>query len=138
MYHKIKSDYLDARKTHDNLLKRVLGPIVAEATPVGSASEHMVSDSEMIAILKRHRKNITISRDATLLPSVRSDLEEELDVVNEYLGPQLSETELRDVIDGLVSKGFNNMGGIMKALKAEHAGGYDAKLASTIAREYLS
>lgn len=59
----------------------------------------------------------------------------EIQILNEYLPQQMSETQLRTAIDKFKSENIDaNVGSIMAYLKANFAGLYDGKLASQLAK----
>ena len=64
--------------------------------------------------------------------------EEEITYLKEYIRTQLTETQLREIIEGLKKKGFWDIGECMKHLQANYAGQYDGKKASAIIREVLN
>ena len=68
-----------------------------------------------------------------------SSLERELSIIEGFLPKQLSREELTAIISGLAqSAGSSNLGDIMKLLKEQHAGTYDGKMASEVAREVIA
>jgi uncharacterized protein YqeY len=86
---------------------------------------------------KKRREEIEFAEKAGRGETV-SSLERELAIIEEFLPKQLSRPEivaiLTELSAGLSSK---NLGELMKLLKERHAGCYEGKMASEVAREVL-
>ena len=129
----LKADMLAARKASDKarltLLSTVVGELTANATVVNG--EKTVTDEAAIATLRKFVKNL--EEMVKINPSAQF----EIDVLSAYLPQMLSEDEIRSIVQNLINNGAANMGQVMAALKANHAGLYDGKMASTIAKKEL-
>ena len=68
--------------------------------------------------------------------------DEELEILNKYLPKQMSDSELRDVIDSYIkTEGLTDikqMGQIMNHLKKNYEGQYNGSSASVIIKEILT
>jgi uncharacterized protein YqeY len=126
----IKQQQIAARKagsTEASLLTTLLG----EAAMVGKNAGRETTDQEVIAVVKKFIKNIdeTVSaltsrgQDAASFLSERSVLER-------FLPLQLTEIVLEKI-----AQNHKSMPEFMKFLKEKHAGQYDGKLASTVAKK---
>jgi uncharacterized protein YqeY len=103
-----------------------------------------ISDAEILALLqkmiKQRRESI-----ATYEQGGRQDLADqeaaEIAVIEEFLPRQMDETEMRDAVVKVVKElgctGLKEMGRVMAALKARHAGQMDFAKASALAKELL-
>jgi uncharacterized protein YqeY len=99
-----------------------------------------VDEGKSLAIvqkeIKKRKEALKFAEDAG-----RADLIEqnniEIEMLSKYLGEQISEDALRDLISNLVSAGADNLGKIMGALNKDHKGKFDNKLASEIAKSKL-
>ena len=64
---------------------------------------------------------------------------EEKEYLEEFIKKQMTEDELKDVINGIIEEsGINNIGGVMKCLNNYYAGQYDGKMASQLIRTILN
>lgn len=126
----IKARQLAARKAgapEASLYTTLLG----EAVAIGkNAGNRETTDQEVVAVVKKFIKNLdeTITaltirnRDASAFLIERGALEQ-------FLPTQMSEEDLIRT-----ARAFPNMPAFMKNLKENHAGQYDGKLASTVAK----
>lgn len=132
IYQKIKADFISARKNKVqpviNLLSTVIGEIDNEASRSKTGTKE-VTDEIAIKVLKSFSKNL----DEVIKISSNEAAVLEKATIDSYLPTQMSESFLRSVI---ATSGFTNMKDIMAYLKANHAGLYDGKMASQIAKEF--
>jgi uncharacterized protein YqeY len=125
----IKTAQVTARKTgaqEASLLTTLLG----EAAMVGKNANRETTDQEVVAVVKKFVKNI--DETITALTSRNQDASAflmERGVLEQYLPLQLTELALQHI-----AKGQESMPAFMKFLKENHAGQYDGKLASTVAK----
>jgi len=137
---KLRDDMKAALRAKDALRTQVLRAVLAAAK--NRAIELRVDaipEAELVAVLKREAKQRAESLDFAR-KAARDDLvrEHELAVaiVESYLPKQLSEAELRNEIQAIMSEtGASDIGPIMKELGRRHAGRYDGKLASRLVAE---
>jgi uncharacterized protein YqeY len=153
---KIKQDQLAARKANivagaqfdtKNVIKAsVLTTLIGEAVAIGkNDGNRQVTDEEVVAILKKFIKNIDeVIRVAGDYRDWNKcdDAEAEKQFLLTYLPKQLTESELIDVVSGIISlledKSPKNMGKVLGSLKQSHAGLYDGAMASKIVKELLT
>jgi uncharacterized protein YqeY len=125
----IKTMQVTARKSafiEASLLTTLLG----ESAMVGKNAGRETTDAEVVAVVKKFIKNIdeTINeltsrnKDASVFLTERKVLEQ-------FLPNQLSEMALKSI-----AIKFTAMPEFMKHLKENHAGQYDGKLASSVAK----
>jgi len=96
----------------------------------------------VIPVVTKFLKNATETRDVLAKASDAGDrlqvTEREIGILSGYLPKQMSDEDLRKAIEHFVKHNPGaGMGGVMKFLKDEHAGTYDGKKASQIAKEVL-
>lgn len=125
----VKTAQVTARKTgapEASLLTTLLG----EAAMVGKNANRETTDQEVVAVVKKFVKNIdeTITALTTRNQDASAFLLERA-VLERYLPLQLTELALQHI-----AKGQESMPAFMKFLKENHAGQYDGKLASTVAK----
>lgn len=137
----IKDDLLYARKNKmtnaTTFLSTLIGEIEAKAY-AGSQKIELTDEHAIAAIKSYIKKTSEFLSLEGIEEDVKEKLERELEILEGYLPTQLSETEIRNFFNKIVSEVENvKLGDLMKALKSEYNGLYDAVLASQIAKEFL-
>lgn len=135
----IKADALAARKAKDaraGVLITLIGEI-NKAEKAGS-EPRVLTDADVIALVRKFLKNIADTM--AVLPVSATDAiakaSMERGALERYLPSQMSEAEIEAVVRVVVADG-GKLGDAMARLKADHAGLYDGKLASTVAKRVL-
>ena len=136
----IKDHNVLARKSHSTVKSNLLTTLFSEAQMVGkNKGNRTTTDEETVSVVRKFLKNAIETKDAlTSQGKDTSIITEEIDILNLYLPKQLTEDELKIVINSYVATGNNTMGGIMKTLKEEYSGRYDGKMSSNIVKETLN
>lgn len=129
----MKKESLAARKDGRTLVSVLLITLVGELETQAKRNGREIDDQLVIATC---RKFISNNLETIQLSKVQEgQLLAENQILEKYLPQQLTETELRVIIREL---GAENIGAVMGHLKTNYVGRYDGKLASSVAREYLS
>lgn len=137
MLSQIRTDALSARKSKDPnavLLTTLIGEIETRTKALSPARD--MTDDEVVTVVKKFIKNaddtLAVLRygehDASIEKTKR-----ELGALSGYLPQQLTHDELVSFAREQVEAG-KKLGEIMSALKNEHAGRYDGKVASGIVK----
>lgn len=137
---KIKKDRLLALKSKNSFKATKLGNIVGLVQNEMSRPKHGSEDEETVKALNKFIKGIDETLDKAgdkLTEGQRDLLDFEKVVLQSYLPKQLNADQLENIIMGLVGEGMDNIGMIMQSLKADYAGQFDGKLASTIGKKLL-
>ena len=144
---RIEKEYLDAYKAKDkNRLEtlRLLKTAAKNRQVELKQSLIPLSDEEYITVLlrqvKQRQESIELYRNAN-----RHDLADkeqaELEILQEYLPKQLSEEELKDVIEKAcqpyLAEGMKAMGKVIKSIMDEYKGQVDGKLVSEAVKARL-
>jgi len=109
---KINSDYMNALKNRDNVTKNLLSVVKGEIQTIEkNQSIDNLSDDEIIKILNKMGKSLRES----IQISTTIELDKELSIIESYLPKQMSEIEISEKIDNLISNGVTTMGDIMKS-----------------------
>jgi uncharacterized protein YqeY len=109
---KINSDYMNALKNRDNVTKNLLSVVKGEIQTIEkNQSIDNLSDDEIIKILNKMGKSLRES----IQISTTIELDKELSIIESYLPKQMSEIEISEKIDNLISNGVTTMGEIMKS-----------------------
>ena len=130
----IKADWFAKRKeATDKAAIALLTTLYSEAANVGlNDGKRESTDSEVMAVVKKFIKNLDECIAAGTSKGVDiSGYEVEKSILSAYVPTQMSEAELEAIIVNMIQDG-NNKGLIMKALKGNHDGQYDGKLAASI------
>jgi len=143
---KILNDYKEAMKNRDTLKASALSFLRAELINVAIAKKKKnLDDNEVIAVI---RKQIKAHQDSIeqFKQGSRQDLADketkEREVLKSYLPQELSEDEIKKIIEEAISltgaKDLKDMGRVMKEVTAKIAGKADGKLVSDLVKEKLS
>jgi hypothetical protein len=143
---KILKDYQQALKTRDTVKSTLLSSVRAEITNAAiKEKKNKLDDNGVIAIIRRQIKQHQDSIEQ-FQKGGRADLVDketkELQILKSYLPPQLSNDEIKKIIEEVVSKldaqGLKDMGKVMKEVAARIGSGADGKLVSDLVKERLS
>ena len=148
---RIRADQLAARKARDSVAAGLLTTLIGEATSVSeeefrAAAEAArgddgdavavsvpITDEKVTATIVKFLKNAKANRE--LMKTSDAKTEREIEILSAYLPQQMTEADLRAAIDGFRRDNPGaNVGGVMAFLKANHAGLYDGRLASQLAK----
>lgn len=142
---KIFNDYKEAMKAHDTSKTSVLSCLRADIlNTCVSKKKNSLDDSECLAVIKKQIKQHQDSIEQFKNGS-RADLAEketkELEMLQVYLPPQLSELEVKAIITEVITStgasGMKDMGKVMKEVTAKAGQSADSKLISGIVRAKL-
>lgn len=100
-----------------------------------------LEESDLVQLVRRELKKRE-EAESFAVKAGRDDLvaqnREERAILERYVPAMLDADRLEAVIGEIVAGGAANLGAVMSALRERHAGQYDGKLASEIARRRLS
>lgn len=136
----IKAEQLLARKSKDTLAANLLTTLMSDIVMVGKNSGNREStDAEAIAIIKKYIVNVN---ETLKIVNSESDkvvsLLTELSILEAFLPKQLSETELRLILETFKQNNVQfSIPNVMKYLKSSFAGLYDGSSATKIIKEML-
>jgi len=159
----IRAHQLAARKARDSVATALLTTLIGEATsvseeefekaraaaaaartgdgagPAGPLSVSVpTSDEKVMATIVKFLKNARANRELMLASGAANlpKVEREIDLLTAYLPRQMTEAALRAAIADLRRDNPGaGVGAVMAFLKANHAGLYDGKLASQLAKD---
>ena len=150
----LKADQLAARKLNARLKAGVLTTLIGEATQITTEEFKRgvteVTDEKVVATIAKFLKNtkltlenlaterarlIEAGGDASMVEERTKAAEAELAILTSYGPRQLTEAQLREVInDFRVKNPDADVGSIMAHLKTSFGGQYDGKAASALAK----
>lgn len=138
----IKGLQLRYRKAGEKVAAQVLTTLIGEAeNQCKRQGFDKLPDDLTIALLKRFHEGIveSIKRyggDKSHADAIDA-LEIEKRVVEDFIPLQLTEDDLHIIISDYKLEGANTLPLVMAKLKKEHAGTYDGKVASQLAKQIL-
>jgi uncharacterized protein YqeY len=141
---KLESDLRQALRSRDEARKTTLRLALAAIKNAEIDKGRALDDNELIAVISQQAKQRRESIDQ-FARGGRHDLvaqeEEELQILLEYLPPQLSEEEIRararEVIEQMEATSPAQMGKVMGALMPHMKGKADGQVVSRIVNEIL-
>lgn len=140
----INQDRNEARKMKYTATATLLTTLYSEAQMVGkNDGNRETTDTEVVAVIKKFLKNLEETMNNLPETDERYAIAQtEHATLLHYLPQQLTEEELREVIEDLIQTNdvtsMKDMGFVMTELKAYYDGQYDGKTASQIVREVLT
>lgn len=143
---KILNDYKEAMKARDTLKSSVLSCLRAEIMNVAIAKKKKtLEDNDCLAVIKKQVKQHQDSIEQFTKGS-RADLAEketkELRILEAYLPAQLSQDELKKIVEEIIvstgASGMKDMGKVMKEAAARVGQSADSKLLSELVRQRLT
>lgn len=141
---KINSDMISAMKSKDEIRLKVLRMLKSELKYKAIDTGKELSDDDAIAVLssaaKKRNEAVTEYRRGG-----REDLAEqeiaESEIIKEYLPEQLSEDELKKLVEKAVAEtgaeSMKDLGAVMKALMPQVRGRADGKSVNIVVRNIL-
>jgi uncharacterized protein YqeY len=147
LFSQIKADQLAARKAKDGLKATLLTTLIGELTAIGkNDGNREVTDADVVKLVKKFldgvNETIALMTDFSNKDGNADryvNLLKEQCYLTNYMPQQMDEYMLtlavRAIIDELGSNA--NMGQVMAALKAKHAGQYDGKVASNVVKNAI-
>ena len=129
----IKNAQLQARKDRDKFKAGILTCLYSEASIIGKNNGNReTTDDECLKCIQKFKKGVNETLNVLSDEAKCRELHAELEIYDGFLPKQMSTEELETVISVYINDGITNIGQIMEALKKEHGGAYDAKMASQI------
>ncbi len=149
MREQINAALKDATKAQDkrrmSTLRLINAAIKDRDIAARTNGQEQVSESQVLEILskmiKQRRESIQTYEEAGRLELAQRE-QEEIDIISDFLPKQLSEDEIGEACQQVVSEigasGLKDMGRTMGALKERYTGQMDFGKASAIVKELLS
>lgn len=134
----------DAMRNKDELKKNTITMLRAAILQVEKDSQKQVSDEEIGAIVakevKKRKESIADFEKAQRLDLVE-DLKKEIEILSKYLPKQLTEEEIKALVDEAIANtqasSARDMGKVMQYIRPKTAGKADGKLVSDIVKQKL-
>ena len=144
MNNKINEDLKNAMKNGDKFKLSVLRMLKSALQLEQINLKHDLEDNEVIAVLKKQvklRKDSVTEFEKYGKTDEVTKLEQEIAIINEYLPAELSEDEIKSIIDDVFAKlnptSMKDMGNVMKELNSRITNA-DMSLVSRLVKERLN
>ena len=143
---KILNDYKDAMKARDSLKSSVLSFLRADMINQATAKKkNKLDDAEVVMVIKKQIKQRQDSIEQ-FTKGGRIEMadkeKKEWEILKAYLPPELSESQIKSLIEEAIaatgSNSMKDMGRLMKELAVKIAGQADGKLVSELVRQRLN
>ena len=138
---RLQGDLTAARKAQDKPLTLLLGTVLADVKNRQLELRRDATDDEVLDVLrkgiKRRRESLEMYRAAgrdELAARERSEVE----MLERYLPPQVSDEELRSAVRAAISGGAGTIGAVMGKVLPQFKGRAEGSVINAIAREELS
>jgi len=137
---KLQEDIKTAMKAREQERLLTLRGLSSAIKQVEVDTRKELDDAAVLSIfqkeIKKRRDALQFAEDAK-----REDLiaqnKSEIALIQSYMGEQLNEAQLRDLIKSCITAGSDNLGKIMGELNKTHKGKFDGKQASELAKQLL-
>ncbi len=133
----LKKDRVLAKREGNEKKYQYLTTIVSEIQRMDKPDQE--NDTKVQAVIT---KSVKALKEMIKVSESSEEFQNEIDVLSTYLPKQLSEEELKELIQVFIAEvgAFNmsDMGKVMKRLSEEYKGLYDGSIASSIVKEELS
>ncbi len=139
----IKTAMLAKEKETLRALRAIKSLILLAETEKGG-QEELTEEQEIALLMKaaKQRKDAADIYEQQNRPDLKEKEIEEYAVIEKYLPKQLSEDEVKDIIQSVIDKvgaaGASDMGKVMGPAMAELKGKADGKLISSLVKELLA
>ncbi len=137
---KLLEDIKEAMKARNQEKLLTLRTISSEIKRLEVDTRKELTDADIIQIfqkeIKKRRDAIEFAKTAQRQDIVDSN-QSEINLIQAYLGEQISEEKLKSLISELIASGANNIGKIMGELNQKYKGKFEGKVASDIAKTLL-
>lgn len=136
----VRADLNAARKERDKLRTTVLTMFLAEVRNREIELGHEAGDDEVqplvVSAIKRRREAAEQMRGGGR-EELAAKEDQEAEILQAYLPPQLGEDEVRAMIREAVAGGASNLGAVMKQVSPRVKGRFEGRELNRLAREAL-
>jgi uncharacterized protein len=138
---KIRSDLNTSRRERDRLRTSVVSMMLADIRNREIELGHDVTDADVTALvttsIKRRREAADQMR-AGGREELAAKEEQEAELLQRYLPPQLTEAEVREIVRAAIAGGAGDLGSVMKTIMPKVKGLFEGRELNRIVREELA
>jgi uncharacterized protein YqeY len=135
---RIRDDMNAARRQQDKDRARLLSTLLSDIRNREIEVRHELENGEVVEVLARAVK---LRNEAAEQMASRPELADrergEATILKAYMPPQLSEEEIRSIVQGAIDAGAQNIGAVMGRVMPEVKGRADGREVNRIVREVL-
>lgn len=142
---RIEQELKDARLARDEDRRDALSLVLNSLQTAQKELQRPLSDDEELQVLQRERKRRAEAADAFRAAGREEqadDEEYELDVLEEFMPAQMSEDEIEEIIDDVISEvgatSIRDMGRVMAGVMHQVSGRADGSVVSQLVKEKLA
>lgn len=142
----IKEDLMKARYAKNADVVKILSTLLGEASIIGKSKRNGEStDEEVVSVVKKFlmgiEENLKMHEFINEQSQICNSLRYERDLISKYMPQQLSESELKTIIQGIIKEfqlnSIRQVGLVMSELKKNYSGRYDGNIAIQLVKESL-
>jgi uncharacterized protein YqeY len=135
---RIRGDMNAARRQQDKDRARLLSTLLSDIRNREIEVRHELEDGEVVEVLARAVKMRNEAAEQMASRPELADRERgEAEVLKGYMPPQLSEEEIRQLVQGAIDAGAQNVGAVMGHVMPEVKGRADGREVNRMVREVL-
>ena len=138
---RLQQDLNDARKAQDKALVLVLGTVLSDVKNKRIELRRDPTDEDVVDVLrkgiKRRRESIDMY-DKGNRPELAAKERSELEVLERYLPPAVSDEELRAAVRAAIAGGAANIGAVMGRVMPQFKGRVDGSAINAMAKAELA
>ena len=138
---RLQQDLNDARKAQDKALVLVLGTVLSDVKNKRIELRRDPADEDVVDVLrkgiKRRRESIDMY-DKGNRPELAAKERTELEVLERYLPPAVSDDELRAAVRAAIAGGAANIGAVMGKVMPQFKGRVDGSAINAMAKAELA
>jgi len=144
MYEQITKDLTEAMKAKDTFRLSVLRMLKSALKNEEINKKSDLTDDEILAVIKKQvktRKDSKAEYEKYNRLDLAESLEKEIEILSEYLPPELSEEEIVKIIDETIKEinpdGIKGMGLVIKSISSKYGTQVDMGMVSKLVKERL-
>lgn len=121
-------------------LRMLSAAIQSEEINVRAKGVETLSDEDVMKILRRENKKREESVKVYIdggRPELAEGEKKEIEIISSYLPKDMSESEIRALVEKAIASGNKDLGSVMKAVNAEAGGRAPGKIVSEMAKQML-
>jgi uncharacterized protein YqeY len=138
---RLQDDLNASRKNADKARTLLLGTIISDAKNRGIEVKRDLTDDDVSDVIrkgiKRRRESIEMFQKGNREELAQKE-RAEVEMLETYLPPQVSDDEVRAAVRGAVASGASNIGAVMGKVMPQFKGRVEGGTISAIAKEELS
>jgi uncharacterized protein len=138
---RLQDDLNASRKNADKARTLLLGTIISDAKNRGIEVKRDLTDEDVSDVIrkgiKRRRESIEMFQKGNREELAQKE-RAEVEMLETYLPPQVSDDEVRAAVRGAVASGASNIGAVMGKVMPQFKGRVEGGTISAIAKEELS